>query len=142
MAISKKKLEAWNKVIEASKKVAEYRGLPFDEENCYFDGRDTVRKLEARAEYTLRLLDEPIPAPTEKQLSFLNILLDKPYNSGTKNAYLMRLVEDGEPNKYQVSALISKLKYGDDLIYGGYHVGSDDFERLDKEIEAIIALIK
>lgn len=142
MATSRKKLEAFNKVVEASRKVAEYRGLPFDERCTYFDGRDTVRKLEARAEYILRLLEEPIPAPTEKQLNFLNILLDKPYNSGTKTAYLMRLVEDAEPNKYQVSALIGALKEVDNLIYGGYCVTKEDFDRNEEEINAIIALIK
>lgn len=142
MAISRKKLEAWNKVIEASRKVAEYRGLPFHEENYYFDGKDTIKKLEWRAEKILSLLTQEIPLATDKQLNFLSILLDKPYNSETNNAYMLKIVEDATPNKYQVSELIGKLKEVDQMIFGGWSVTQDDFVRIENEINEIISLIK
>ena len=143
MALSKKKQEAINRVYDMEAKVAEYRGIT-DYRFSWKDYRkSTIRALENYAKAMEEMLTQPLEYCTDKQWSFLMILLSKDYNSGTKASFDAAVKAGKKLTKHQASELINALKTADDYIYGRYpNICQRDFEELDEKMEKIIAMMK
>lgn len=139
MAISRKKQEAITKLYNAEVALCKYRGIPYDEYRYPVKG--TIQDILNKADRILALTNEPLPAATDKQVHFLEILLAKDYNAGAREIYEAKKKDGKLPNRFQVSELISELKYCDDLIYGHYMVCQEEFAEIDKKIEEILSMI-
>ena len=139
MAISRKKQEAITKLYNAEKILCEHRGIPHDEYRYPVTG--TIAQIISRAEKLLELANEPLPQATDKQIKFLEFLLSKDYNKTQKEAYNAKKEEGKLPNRFQVSELISELKYCDDLIYGHYNVCQEEFAEIENKLDLIISMI-
>lgn len=140
MALSKKKQEAFDRYIDSLEKLYAYRGIPCNICRDAFDTSCTVRRFESMTEANLKACEEPLPEPTEKQLSFIMTLLDKDYNSDYKKAYLMALAYGKGINRYQASEFISMLKTEEDMIYRWMHATKEDFDRHAEEVHAFIKM--
>lgn len=139
MAISRKKQEALTNLYNAEKTLCDHRGIPYDEYKYTFKG--TISEIIARAKRLLELANEPLPQATDKQIKFLEYLLSKDYNKIQKEAYEAKKKEGKLPNRFQVSELISELKYCDDLIYGHYNICQEEFAEIENKLDLIISMI-
>lgn len=139
MAISRKKQEALTSLYNAEKILCEHRGIPYDEYKYPFKG--TISEIISRAQRLLELANEPLPQATDKQIKFLEYLLSKDYNKIQREAYEAKKNEGKLPNRFQVSELISELKYCDDLIYGHYNVCQEEFAEIENKLDLIISMI-
>ena len=139
MAISRKKQEALTNLYNAEKTLCDHRGIPYDEYKYTFKG--TISEIISRAQRLLELANEPLPQATDKQIKFLEYLLSKDYNKIQKEAYEAKKKEGKLPNRFQVSELISELKYCDDLIYGHYNVCQEEFAEIENKLDLIISMI-
>jgi len=139
MAISRKKQEALNKLYNAERVLCEHRGIPHDEYRFPVTG--TIDQILSRVAYLLDLANAPLPQATDKQIKFLEYLLSKDYNKVQKEAYEAKKKEGKVPNRFQVSELISELKYCEDLIYGHYNVCQEEFEEIEQKLNLIISMI-
>ena len=139
MAISRKKKEALTKLYNAERMLCEHRGIPYDEYKYPITG--TIDQILSRAAYLLDLANAPLPQATDKQIKFLEYLLSKDYNKVQNEAYEAKKKEGRIPNRFQVSELISELKYCDDLIYGHYNVCQEEFAEIENKLDLIISMI-
>ena len=124
-------------------KVAEYRGIA----DYRFSWKDYTKvpvwALENYVKAMEEILKQPLEYCTDKQWSFLMVLLSKDYNSGTKASFDAAVKAGKKLTKQQASELINALKTADNYIYGNYpNVGQQDFEELDERMEKIIAMMK
>lgn len=143
MAISRKKQEAINNIYAMEQKVAQYRGIPDFRYSWKDYSKNPIWFLEKIVKSVEELLNEALPEATERQLSYLNVLLNKDYNRAEKEAYSTAINEGKTLNKYQASLLISKLKLNEDYIYGSYpNIGQRDFEELEECTLSIISMMK
>lgn len=134
-----KKEQAYRAVYDAIDKVREYRGLPVNRElfNCYGErhASDTTAHLMAKAQNILLMLNEPIPAATEKQIALL-------VNFSKKEMHQeLRGVENWKINKFQASELITECINLKNAAYG--HASSYNvFVQEDLMISAILEKIE
>ena len=142
MAISRKKQEAITEFVNAENAVAEYRGITTYKFSWKPKVNMTIAQLKHCAESCMKLLDEELPFATEKQINFLNILLEKDYNHSTRDRYKAAVAEGKNLNKWQAIELINALKTSEDLIYSHFHVTQDEFAELDERMDAIISMMK
>ena len=143
MAISKKKMEAITKFTNAEMEVAKYRGITDYTFSWKPKADMTIARLNYCTEKCLELLNEELPTATERQLSYLNVLLNKDYNRTEKEAYNAALNEGKTLNKWQGIELINALKTNEDYIYGGYpNIGQRDFAELEERMLSIISMMK
>ena len=143
MAISKKKMDAIVKLTNAENEVAKYRGIMEYSFSWKPYRNMTIACLNSCTEKCLALLNEELPAASEKQLNFLNILLDKDYNISEKDAYNAAIAEGKTLNKWQGIELINILKTNENYIYGNYpNIGQRDFEELEERALSIISMMK
>lgn len=143
MAISRKKQEAINKFMDAENAVANYRGVTYYKFSWKPYVNMTIRQLNNCAEACMKLLNEELPAASEKQINFLNILLAKDYNHTARDHYEAAVAEGKRINKWQAIELIGTLKTNDDYIYGNYpNISQNDFAELEERMDSIISMMK
>ena len=102
----------------------------------------TIAQLNHCADSCMKLLEEELPFATEKQINFLNILLEKDYNHAVRDHYKVAVSEGKNINKWQAIELINALKTNEDLIYTSFHVTPDEFTELEARMDAIISMMK
>ncbi len=143
MAISRKKQEAINKFMDAENAVATYRGVTYYKFSWKPYVNMTIKQLNNCADACMKLLNEELPAASEKQINFLNILLAKDYNHSARERYEAAVAEGKRINKWQAIELIGTLKTNDDYIYGSYpNIGQSDFAELEAQMDSIISMMK
>lgn len=132
----KRKDEAWGMLADAEELLAEYYGIPYDE----YGGRqrtssttiDIVLNLYTKGVLD-KIIDEPIPAATEKQMNYLMKL--------AKGEHLWESGLEGMiPNKRQASWLINAMKgLGDEYLLSMH---PDEIEEREREIYKGIDLVR
>ena len=143
MAISRKKQEAISKFIEAENAVANYRGVTYYRFSWKPYVNMTIKQLSNCADSCMKLLEQELPAASEKQINFLNILLAKDYNHTVRDRYEAAIAEGKHINKWQAIELIGTLKTNDDYIYGSYpNISQNDFAELEERMDSIISMMK
>lgn len=143
MAISRKKQEAISKFIEAENAVATYRGVTYYRFSWKPYVNMTIKQLINCANSCMKLLEQELPAASEKQINFLNILLAKDYNHAVRDRYEAAIAEGKHINKWQAIELIGTLKTNDDYIYGSYpNISQNDFAELEERMDSIISMMK
>ncbi len=143
MAISRKKQEAISKFIEAENAVANYRGVTYYRFSWKPYVNMTIKQLSNCADSCMKLLEQELPAASEKQINFLNILLAKDYNHTVRDRYEAAIAEGKHINKWQAIELIGTLKTNDDYIYGSYpNISQSDFAELEERMDSIISMMK
>ena len=143
MAISRKKQEAISKFIEAENAVANYRGVTYYRFSWKPYVNMTIKQLSNCADSCMKLLEQELPAASEKQINFLNILLAKDYNHTVRDRYEAAIAEGKHINKWQAIELIGTLKTNDDYIYGSYpNISQGDFAELEERMDSIISMMK
>lgn len=100
-----RKAEAYKILRQAEQRLAEYRGLPYDEYagDRYGSASDTIAVILARAKKVDGMAQGELPLATEKQMAYLRKLMGRGVD-GKKEVEKWNGVQ---LNKYQASFLIS-----------------------------------
>ena len=131
------KKEAWGMVVEAKKLVAEYFGLPYEEESVRRSNSLTIAEIKGIAHDILsKIKDETVEPATEKQMDYLNKLLSEE-NYGIQAWGKEKAALDGIAlNKRQASWLIDRIKEANDTL-GNTHPDqiAEDEKRMHDAID-------
>jgi len=140
MAISRKKQEAITKLINVEKAVAEYRGITSYSFSWAPKVSMTIAQLNNCINSCMKLLEEELPLASEKQINFLDILLNKDFNHSIRDRYKVAISEGKNINKWQAIELIGILKTYEGLIYSS--ATPNEFTDLEDRMKSIISMMK
>lgn len=132
-----KKQIAINEYVEAENKLNAYRGVYYSEYDIHGLYNFKPLSIDYINKATQRLLDlmnEPIPEPTQKQIDFLNKLVNRDYD------YRKESFEGKKFNRFQISRMIDILLYGNDLV-NARMACKEEFVQLEEDIDAQLALV-
>lgn len=124
-------------MLKLKNKLNAYRGVYYSEYDIHGLYNFKPLSIDYINKATQRLLDlmnEPIPEPTQKQIDFLNKLVNRDYD------YRKESFEGKKFNRFQISRMIDILLYGNDLV-NARMACKEEFVQLEEDIDAQLALV-